>query len=33
MSEPVVFISHFAVKEGALDELKTHERGRCRGDP
>ena len=22
MSEPVVFISHFAVKEGALDELK-----------
>jgi hypothetical protein len=22
MSEPIVFISHFAVKEGALDELK-----------
>ena len=22
MSEPVVFISHFAVKEGSLDELK-----------
>ena len=22
MSDPVVFISHFAVKEGALDELK-----------
>jgi hypothetical protein len=24
MSEPVVFISHFAIKEGALDDLKRY---------
>jgi quinol monooxygenase YgiN len=24
MSEPVVFISHFAIKEGALDDLRRH---------
>ena len=29
----VVFISHFAVKEGALDELKRMSGTRCRGHP
>lgn len=24
MSEPVVFISHFAIKEGTLDDLRRH---------
>jgi quinol monooxygenase YgiN len=24
MSEPVVFVSHFKIKEGALDDLKRH---------
>jgi hypothetical protein len=31
MSEPVVFISHFAVKEGALDELKRMSGGAVEG--
>ena len=31
MSEPVVFISHFAVKEGALDELKRMSRAAVEG--
>jgi quinol monooxygenase YgiN len=31
MSEPVVFISHFAVKEGALDELKRMSEGAVEG--
>ena len=31
MSEPVVFISHFAIKDGALDELRKHTTETVRG--
>ena len=31
MSEPVVFISHFTVKDGALDELKRMSGGAVEG--